>query len=252
MTSASSTASAGVRTRRPSASALARLFEPSGRPMRTSTPESRRRQRVGVALAAVAEHRHVLALDQGQVGVVVVEHLSHGAALLRSVLRWSVCGAGPGRARPAPGGTGTGRRVRSVIERPPRPMATMPDCTSSRMPNGWSTARHAASLSVLPVTSMVTASSVDVDDLGLEQLDGVEHLPTGVGVRLHLDQQELAVDRRGAVELDDLDDLDQLVELLGHLLERGVVDRRPRWSSARPRGPRSGRPRGCRCCSRDG
>ena len=35
------------------------------------------RQRVRVPLAAVAEHGHVLALDQGQVGVVVVEHLSH-------------------------------------------------------------------------------------------------------------------------------------------------------------------------------
>ena len=33
---------AGVTTRRPSASALARLFEPSGSPTRTSTPESRR------------------------------------------------------------------------------------------------------------------------------------------------------------------------------------------------------------------
>ena len=42
ITSDSSTASAGVSTRSPSASALARDFEPSGRPTRTSTPESRR------------------------------------------------------------------------------------------------------------------------------------------------------------------------------------------------------------------
>src|SRR3546814_6072089 len=41
-TSDSSVASAGVRTRRPSSSAFARLFEPGCRPMRTSTPESRR------------------------------------------------------------------------------------------------------------------------------------------------------------------------------------------------------------------
>ena len=34
-------ASAGVRTRSPSASALARLADPSGRPTRTSTPLSR-------------------------------------------------------------------------------------------------------------------------------------------------------------------------------------------------------------------
>ena len=39
--SASSHASAGVRTRRPSLSAFSRLLEPGGRPTRTSTPESR-------------------------------------------------------------------------------------------------------------------------------------------------------------------------------------------------------------------
>src|SRR3954451_6382999 len=33
---------------------------------------------MGVALAAVTEDRHVLALDQGQVGGVVIEHLGHG------------------------------------------------------------------------------------------------------------------------------------------------------------------------------
>ena len=39
------------------------------------------RQRVGVSLACVAQDRHILALDQGQVGVVVVEHLSrHGGS----------------------------------------------------------------------------------------------------------------------------------------------------------------------------
>jgi hypothetical protein len=42
MRSASAAASAGVTTRKPCSSALARLFEPSGSPMRTSTPESRR------------------------------------------------------------------------------------------------------------------------------------------------------------------------------------------------------------------
>ena len=42
VTSASFTASAGVSTRRPSFSAFSRLLEPSGRPTRTSTPESRR------------------------------------------------------------------------------------------------------------------------------------------------------------------------------------------------------------------
>src|SRR4051794_37254594 len=44
------------------------------------------------------------------------------------------------------------------MEREPRPTATRPDCTSSRMPNGSSTLMRAASLSAVPVASMVTAS----------------------------------------------------------------------------------------------
>ena len=53
-----------------------------------------------------------------------------------------VCGQAGRRTETASGrlGTGTGRRVRSVIERVPRPMATIPDWTSSRMPKGSSTA----------------------------------------------------------------------------------------------------------------
>ncbi|WP_242704952.1 hypothetical protein, partial [Streptomyces sp. IBTA2] len=35
------------------------------------------RQRVGVALAAVTENRDLAALDDGQVGIVVVEQLGH-------------------------------------------------------------------------------------------------------------------------------------------------------------------------------
>jgi hypothetical protein len=35
------------------------------------------RQRVGVALAAVADDRDLAVLDDGQVGVVVVEQLGH-------------------------------------------------------------------------------------------------------------------------------------------------------------------------------
>src|SRR5579875_3982563 len=52
----------------------------------------------------------------------------------------------------------TGRSARSVIDRPPRPTATIPDCTSSLMPNGCSTLISASSLSLLPVASTVTAS----------------------------------------------------------------------------------------------
>ena len=55
-------------------------------------PGVAQRQRMGVALAAVAEDRDILALDQGQVGVVVVEHLGHDGL---SFWRGSV-GAGSG------------------------------------------------------------------------------------------------------------------------------------------------------------
>ena len=74
-------------------------------------------------------------------------------------------------------------------------MATMPDWTSSRMPKGSSTLRKSASLSALPVTSIGDGVGGDVDDLGPEQLDGVEHLAAGLGVGLDLDQQQLALDR---------------------------------------------------------
>src|SRR5690349_16225895 len=113
-------------------------------------------QRVGVALAAVADHRDVLALDQAQVGVVVVEHLSHWGL---SFIVWC-CGNVGGQVAIAEtgAGTATGRWVRSLIEREPRPIATIPDCTSSRMPNGSSTRSRSASLSALPTAWTVTAS----------------------------------------------------------------------------------------------
>src|ERR1700683_3723440 len=44
------------------------------------------------------------------------------------------------------------------MERPPRPMATMPDWTSSLIPNGSSTLISASSFSQLPVACMVTTS----------------------------------------------------------------------------------------------
>ncbi len=73
-------------------------------------------------------------------------------------------------------GIGTGRSVRSLIDREPRPMATMPDWTSSRMPNGSTTFRKPASLSDVAGDLDGDGVGSDVDDAGLEQLDGVEHL----------------------------------------------------------------------------
>src|ERR671910_1538256 len=105
-------------------------------------------QRVCVSLAAVAQHGHVAALDDRQVGVVVVEQFSHVGLLLL----WLQRGLGYAvRSR--------GRNARSVIEREPRPTATTPDWTSSRMPNGSSTRSSASSFSADPVASMVTASA---------------------------------------------------------------------------------------------
>ena len=46
------------------------------------------RQRVGVPLAAVAEDRHVAALDHGQVGVVVVVELGHVSCAPQLCLCW--------------------------------------------------------------------------------------------------------------------------------------------------------------------
>ena len=77
------------------------------------------RQRVRVPLAAVAEHGDLAALHDRQVGVVVVEDLHcHGSV--------PSC-----RSCQAP--RSTERSAAWVIERGPRPSATMPDCTISRM-----------------------------------------------------------------------------------------------------------------------
>src|SRR5690606_11399189 len=97
-------------------------------------------ERVGVALAAVPQHGHTAPLDDRQVGLVVVEDLGHLRKTFQAVRSSAL-------------------RDRSVMERAPRPMATMPDWTSSLIPNGSSTLTKASSLSGVPVHSMVTASA---------------------------------------------------------------------------------------------
>src|SRR5580700_6287996 len=186
--SASSQASRGVVTRSPSLTALSRLREPDP----DVDPGVTQGQRVRVSLAAVPEDGDVPALDDAEVGTVVIENvchclpfayrlfiLSHGLASAtgpsqpRAYLThgpppgspahpefWPPAAAGHGAA-PAPlrsATRSTGRSARSVIDRPPRPRATMPDWTSSLIPNGSSTLIRASSLSRLPVASTVTAS----------------------------------------------------------------------------------------------
>ena len=179
-------------------------------------------QRVGVALAAVAEDRDVLALDQGEVGVVVVEHLSHGGLLLRRASSRVV-----GRIEPA-GGVAAGHRDGAQ-----RALADRAGAAADGDHAGLHELADAEGLHDLEEVGELVGVAGDldghrvgrdVDDAGLEQLDDVEHLAAGVDVGPHLDQQQLAVDRGGAVELDDLDHLDQLVQLLGDLLERRVLD----------------------------
>jgi hypothetical protein len=56
--------------------------EPSASPTRTSMPGLAQVQRVGVALRCRSPmHRDLAALDDRQVGVVVVEHLGHRLGL---------------------------------------------------------------------------------------------------------------------------------------------------------------------------
>ena len=89
--------------------------------------------------------------------------------LVRAFLAlWGVATADRGRIPRAPGdllsrppagsGTATGRSERSEIEREPRPIATMPDWTSSRIPNGSRILSTSAILALLPITWTVTAS----------------------------------------------------------------------------------------------
>src|SRR5215469_15389298 len=128
---------------------LTRGGGPAARAVRQAYPDVHagvtQGQRMGVSLAAVAQHRHVPVLDDSQVGLVVIENVCH-------CLPFAYCAAGPAAAR------SSGRSARSVMDLLPRPRATMPDCTSSLMPNGSSTLIRASSLSRFPVASTVTAS----------------------------------------------------------------------------------------------
>src|SRR5699024_4499506 len=126
-------------------------------------------QRVGMALGAEADDSDLLALDDGQVGVVVVEDLSHDVLLrcgvratgrsYRPVSYVVRVGLWMWDAGAVDAARGQDSRLRSVIARPPRPIATSPDFTISRMPKDSSIPSSAVSLSCVPVASMVTESA---------------------------------------------------------------------------------------------
>ena len=193
------------------------------------------RQRVGVALAAVAEDRDLAALDDGQVGVVVVEQLGHCGFLLgaaggaahrtaggRWVDRWS---RDASRADGVRRVRSSARSERSVMERAPRPMAIVPDWTSSLMPNGSSIL--SMRLQLVGAAGGLDGDGLrgDVHGLGAEQLDDLDDLGAGLVVGAHLHQNQFALDGGGRLQLDDLQHVDQLVELLGDLLQRQVLAR---------------------------
>src|SRR6187431_3184318 len=60
----------------------------------------------------------------------------------------------------------------------------------------------------------------DVDDVGAEQVDDLQYVSTLAGVGAQLDEQQFALHRTLAIELNDLEHVHQLVELLRDLLER--------------------------------
>src|SRR5450830_425360 len=148
------------------AQALVLGLDPRGAPLRQADADVDNRvaqvQRVRMPLTAVADDRDLAAGDDREVGVVLVEELCHGGS------PW--CVDGLGRLGPWPRvAAGVTARTdqalrptrssdRSVMEREPRPIATVPDWTISRTPNGSSAVSRAASLSGPPVASIVTAS----------------------------------------------------------------------------------------------
>ena len=167
--------------RRDHAQALLLGLGPALRALRQADPDVdtgvAQRQRVRVALAAVADDGDLAALDDRQVGVVVVENFCGQRRLLLTSVSYAA------------------RRLGAVIDREPRPIATRPDCTISLIPNGSRSRSSASSLSAVPVASMVSASGGDVDDPGPEQRHGLQHLGPHRPVGPHLDQQQLALHR---------------------------------------------------------
>ena len=110
------------------------------------------RQRVRVALAAVPDHGDLASLDDGQVGVVVVEHLRGHALSFQ-------CGD------PAVVARGVRREVRRarragpvVMEREPRPMATRPGLHHLLDAVRLEVAQQRVQLVGVPVASIVRVS----------------------------------------------------------------------------------------------
>jgi len=67
------------------------------------------------------------------------------------------------------------------------------------------------------------AFRLNVDDLGAEDIADLHDLASGLGIGLHADKHELAVDIVRLAEVLDADDVHELVELLVDLIQHLVV-----------------------------
>ena len=109
-------------------------------------------QRVCMALRAVADDRDLLALDEGEVSVFVVENVHDGSfanSKIQQFVRMEYCGPGHDGAPGVPVWHHTFRM------RSPRPMPELPVRTVSRIAPASSPWMNASSLSLAPVNSIV-------------------------------------------------------------------------------------------------
>ncbi len=113
-------------------------------------------QGVRVTLAAVSDHCHVTALDDAQVGGVVIEHFSH----LRCAFLYWIHHA----------------RLHEFL-----------DTERLEHPD------KGVQLVLAPGRLDSDGIGSDVDDLGPEELYGLQDLRPGLGVGAHLDQEQLAL-----------------------------------------------------------
>src|SRR5699024_3758913 len=105
-----------------------------------------------MSLASITNDGYFFALNDRQIGIVVIKQFCHSdvSLIYEVVCDVKTSGGYATRTERSP--------ARSVIDRAPRPIATEPDFTISRISNGSRAAKNASSFSGSPVASMVTAS----------------------------------------------------------------------------------------------
>ena len=192
------------------------------------------RQRVGVALAAVADDRDLAALDDRQVGVVVVEDLGGSWC---GVSRWRCCFLCRRLERMTARAEQVGARA-AVGARLPW-TGTAADGDRAGLDHLLDAERlehleQGSSLSAVPVASMVTRLRGDVDDLGAEQL----RRSRGPGERRS--RRRATFTRTSSrctdgrrLQLDDLETLTSLLSCLVTCSSGRSSTRRPRSSCGR-------------------